>query len=32
MSLGFANPDAIENTLVSAREPLGNVAHYRGFR
>lgn len=32
MSLGFANPDAIENTLVSARESLGNVVHYRGFR
>lgn len=31
MSLGFADPDAIENTLISEREALENVAHYRGF-
>ncbi|MCP5082399.1 MAG: nitroreductase [Alphaproteobacteria bacterium] len=31
MSLGYANPDAIENTLVSDREDVSNVAHYRGF-
>ena len=31
MSLGHADPDAIENTVVSEREALENVAHYRGF-
>lgn len=31
ISLGFADPDAIENTLVSEREALENVVHYRGF-
>lgn len=31
MSLGYANPEAIENTLVSEREDLANVAHFRGF-
>ncbi len=31
MSLGFADPDKIENTLVSEREPVENVVHYRGF-
>lgn len=31
MSLGYAEPDAIENTLVSAREEIANVAHYHGF-
>ncbi|MBU2532467.1 MAG: nitroreductase [Alphaproteobacteria bacterium] len=31
MSLGYADPDAIENTLVSERESLANVAHFRGF-
>ncbi len=31
MSLGYADPDAIENTLVSEREALENVVHYRGF-
>jgi nitroreductase len=31
MSLGYADPDAIENTLVSDREALENVAHFRGF-
>ena len=31
MSLGYADPDAIENTLVSDREDVANVVHYRGF-
>ena len=31
MSLGYADPDAIENTLVSEREEVGNVAHFLGF-
>lgn len=31
MSLGYADPDAIENTLVSERETLGNVARFEGF-
>ncbi|MEM9139747.1 MAG: nitroreductase [Pseudomonadota bacterium] len=31
MSLGYANWDAIENTLVSEREDVANVVHYRGF-
>jgi nitroreductase len=31
MSIGYADPDAIENTLVSDREGVENVAHYRGF-
>lgn len=31
MSLGYADLDAIENTVVSEREALENVAHYRGF-
>ena len=31
MSLGYADPDAIENTLVSDREDEANVVHYRGF-
>jgi len=31
MSIGYADPDAIENTLVSDREPVENVASYRGF-
>ena len=31
MSLGYADPTAIENTLVSDREALENVVHYRGF-
>ncbi|MEM8689136.1 MAG: nitroreductase family protein [Pseudomonadota bacterium] len=31
MSLGYACPDAIENTLVSAREELVRVATFRGF-
>ena len=31
MSIGYADPDAIENTLVSERETVENVAHFRGF-
>lgn len=31
MALGYADPDAIENTLVSDREDLANVAHFHGF-
>jgi nitroreductase len=31
MSLGYADHDAIENTLVSEREAVENVAHFRGF-
>ncbi len=31
MSLGYPDPEAIENTLVSEREELGNVATFRGF-
>ena len=31
MSLGYADPDAIENTVVSEREALASVAHYHGF-
>ncbi len=31
MSLGYPNLDAIENTLVSDREDVANVAHYLGF-
>jgi nitroreductase len=31
MSLGYADPDAIENTLVSERAELGDVAHFIGF-
>lgn len=31
MSLGYARDDAIENTLVTVREDLGNVAHFHGF-
>ena len=31
MALGYADLDKIENTLVSEREVLANVAHYRGF-
>lgn len=31
MSLGYADPDAIENTLVSDREDPANVVRYRGF-
>jgi nitroreductase len=31
MTLGYADPDAIENTLVSDREAVENVAHYHGF-
>ena len=31
MSLGYANPDAIENTLVSDREPMEDVVRFVGF-
>jgi len=31
MSLGHADPDAIENTLVSDREEIANVATFHGF-
>lgn len=31
MSLGYADPDAIENTLVSDREPLDSISHFKGF-
>jgi nitroreductase len=31
MSLGYADHDAIENTLVSDREAVKNVAHFHGF-
>lgn len=31
ISLGYANTDAIENTLVSEREALANVVRFRGF-
>ncbi|HUS95149.1 MAG TPA: nitroreductase [Hyphomicrobiaceae bacterium] len=31
MSLGYADPDKIENTLVSERENVANVVHYHGF-
>jgi hypothetical protein len=31
MSIGYPDMDAIENTLVSDREALENVAHFRGF-
>ena len=31
MSLGFADPTAVENTLVTEREPVANFATFRGF-
>ena len=31
MSLGYADKDAIENTLVSEREDVSNVARFVGF-
>ena len=31
MALGYADPTKIENTLVSEREALGQVAQFRGF-
>jgi nitroreductase len=31
MALGYADPDAIENTLVTSREPVVNFAHFDGF-
>jgi hypothetical protein len=30
MSLGFADPQAIENTLVTEREPVGRFARFLG--
>jgi nitroreductase len=31
MALGHADDSAIENTLISDREDVANVAHFRGF-
>ena len=31
MSMGYANHDAVENTLISDREELANVARFIGF-
>lgn len=31
MSLGYADPDAIENRLVTVREPVANFAQFHGF-
>jgi nitroreductase len=31
MSLGYANPDAIENSLVTEREPVSGFTQFRGF-
>jgi nitroreductase len=31
MSLGYANPDAVENTLHTEREPVGGFTQFRGF-
>lgn len=31
MSLGFADPDAIENTVVADREPMDEVVRFAGF-
>ena len=31
MSLGYADPDAVENTLVSVREELESISHFHGF-
>ncbi len=31
MSLGYANPDSIENTLITEREPVASFASFRGF-
>ena len=31
MCLGYANDSAVENTLVSDREDVANVAHFVGF-
>ncbi len=31
MALGYAHPDAIENNLVTAREPVANFARFLGF-
>jgi nitroreductase len=31
MSLGYANPEAIENSLITEREPVESFASFRGF-
>ena len=31
MCLGYADETAIENTLVSDREDMADIAHFRGF-
>ncbi len=31
MSLGYADPEAVENALVTVREPVGNFAQFKGF-
>ena len=31
MAIGYADESAIENTLVSEREDIANVAYFRGF-
>lgn len=31
MSLGYADPDKIENTLISEREPVADVVRWRGY-
>jgi nitroreductase len=31
MSLGYADPDAIENTLITERDPVQSFASFRGF-
>ena len=31
MSLGYADPDAVENTLVTVREPVGGFTQFLGF-
>jgi hypothetical protein len=32
MSLGYARADAIENALVTEREPVGGFAKFHGFK
>ena len=31
MSLGYADPDAVENKLVTVREPVAGFAQFLGF-
>ena len=31
MSLGYAEPEAVENTLVTTREPVGTFMQFVGF-